>query len=91
MEHEKQVILERFFRHGPIIYVSFLVSGVVMTMASGVTQLSLFIPGLSLLYLAGNLKFAHGIFFNEGVLKRYNQLLCLGFNLACAFTLFEFA
>lgn len=78
-----------FFRHGPIIYLTLLIAGAVMTMISITSDLSLFLQGLSLLYLAGNVKCAHGIFFNEGVLKRYNQFLCLGFNLTCAYWLVE--
>ena len=82
--------MEFFFRHGPVIYLSFLIAGVGTTVASITTQLPVLLLGLSLLYLAGNVKFAHGILFNEGLLKRYNQGVGLGFNLAFVYTLLEY-
>lgn len=83
--------METFFKYGARIY------GITLIVATIIFIYNLFSDGYNtyitifsvfLFYVAGNTKFAHGILFNDGGLKRYNQLLCLIFNLLCVYWLF---
>ena len=80
--------MEAFFKYGIRVYLALLVGGAVLFMYSTVNDLPFVILSLVMLYMAGNIKLAHGTLFNEGGLKRYNQFLWGAFNIVCAYWLF---
>ena len=78
--------MQTFFKYGVRIYLTTLIVATlifVLNIIYGSFNPYLMILSVCLFYLAGNMKFAHGILFNEGVLKRYNQFLCVIFNVLC--------
>jgi len=77
--------METFFKHGGKIYGTTLIVATFTFIYNLINKGDPYLLMFSVLlfYVAGNLKFAHGILFNTGGLKRYNQLLCFIFNALC--------